>query len=80
MTYIRYQEMEVLLKIYPYLAETIQSFKLEIERLAEGADNDDIVSLALKHSSLEEIVARTPGYISDRTASIATNYEEKIKA
>lgn len=85
--YIRYQEAERLLQIYPDLKVMGENIRRQIKGISEEGDNkdDSIESLALHHTSLDEILGYSAGAISDKTCKTAIEYQkvlndESIKA
>jgi hypothetical protein len=74
-SYIRYQETEQLLKIYPNLQAMTESIKLQMSSLesAEVTD-DDILGMALPHTNFDGVPSFSKGTTSDRTAKVALSY------
>ena len=82
MQYIRYHEMEALLKSYKDMQGVIMSLKKELEHAAEEeVDTDDaILSMALRHSTPDDIPSHPTGSTTDKTAAIAITYQKQLKA
>lgn len=80
MDYVRCQEAEQLLELYPDMRGMIENVKLQMQNLLESSDisDDDILSLATKHSNAEDINVHSQGVVSDRTAKIAIEYESVL--
>jgi hypothetical protein len=81
MEYVGYCEMEALLKSYKDMQGVIMSLKKELEHAAEEeVDTDDaILSMALPHSTPDNIISHTTGNITDKTANIAISYQKKLE-
>jgi DNA-binding NarL/FixJ family response regulator len=78
--YIRYQEAERLLQIYPDLKVMSENIRRQIKGISEKGDNkdDNIASLALHHASFDDIPIYSTGAITDKTCSTAIKYREAI--
>lgn len=83
MQIVRYHEMEKLLSLYKGIEGAIECIKHELYELGKGVDdnevNDFIEGMALKRAAYDDINVRVEGFISDKTASIALNYKEKLE-
>ncbi|MDK2878138.1 MAG: hypothetical protein PWR06_854 [Thermoanaerobacteraceae bacterium] len=83
MQYIRYHEMEALLKAYKDMQGVIMSLKRELGEAMEGVDKNDIddaiLSMALQHSTPDDIPGHSTGSITDKTANIAISYQKRLE-
>lgn len=78
--YIRYQEAERLLQIYPDLRVMSENIRRQIKCMCEEGDNkdDDIAALALRHAAPDEIPGYSAGTISDKTCRTAIEYQKVL--
>lgn len=79
--YIRYQEAERLLSLYPDMKVLTENIRRQIKCISAGGDNrdDDIAGLALRHASFDEIPGHSAGSISDKTCRIAVEYQKVLE-
>jgi len=78
--YIRYQEAERLLSLYPDMKVLTENIRRQIKGISEGGDNrdDDIAGLALRHALLNDMPVCPTNTISDKTCRTAIEYKKVI--
>lgn len=80
MQYMRYQEAEMLLKIYQDLKVMSENIRRQIKCICEESDNkdDDIAALALRHASFDDVPGYSAGLKSDKTCKTAIDYQKLL--